>query len=372
MGDQTDCSMLSDGFRCGLISTTPDGIITSVNHTLAEWLRVDGVDLLGIHIFDLLKTGSRIAFETHILPLLRMQGYVEEISLDFRSSEGPWVPFIANISEHRSPEAEHIAIRFALFRFLDRRLYEEALLKARSAAESKARREKETAIFRDRFISVLGHDLRNPLTAIISGVNILKRSPVLVGRDRVILDGIGKSAWRAEALIQDVLDFARGSLGDGLKLNLREAADLDETLTQVIDEVRTINPDQLIVTDINIGYPILCDAARVSQVLANLLSNAVNYGDCARGIEVTAFTDETCLTLSVSNFGEPIPVRLQQNLFRPFHRGDVKGGKDGLGLGLFIASEIAKSHDGTLEVMSDKELTRFTMKIPSKGSAPAH
>ncbi|NNE57801.1 MAG: PAS domain-containing sensor histidine kinase [Hellea sp.] len=349
---------------CGFMSVCVDGKIVRINHTLTEWLGQSTGSLIGSTFHDLLSVGGRIAYETHIRPLLRMQGHADELSLDLLNSEGERVPFLANATERRGEDGQHISTRFALFKARDRRMYEKSLLAAREVAETESRRARETALLREQFIAVLGHDLRNPLTAIISGTNLIKRRVDLPEREASILDNISKSAWRAEHLIRDVLDFARGKLGEGLVLQRAKNAKLADGLTQVVDEVRTAHPEQEIVTNFTIEGPVNCDGDRIGQLLSNLLSNAVNHGDSARKIIVSANTTAEEFVLHVENFGDPIPEALQQNLFQPFFRGNASDQKKGLGLGLFIVSEIAKAHGGSIAVISDSRVTRFTLCMP--------
>ena len=335
-----------------------------VNHTITEWLGLTAKDLLYTPLHSALSSGGRIAYETHIKPLLRMQGFVDELSFDLLNQKEERIPFIANVSERRDSEGKHVSTRFALFRATDRRSYEKSLLAARQAAETEVQRERETALLREQFIAVLGHDLRNPLTAILSGINILKRSKTLSERETQIVDGMSKSAWRAEKLISDLLDFAQGRLGEGLVLQRSANTDLMSILTQIVDEARAMAPDRTIELDVSTERPVYCDGERIGQLLANLISNAITHGDPSRDVTVTAETRNKDFALIVENFGDPIPDAALENLFQPFFRGEVRDSRGGLGLGLFIVSEIAKAHGGTVDVISNKTSTQFRLIIP--------
>jgi len=349
---------------CGFLSVAPDGQIVRINHTLTDWLGERAVVIPGTRIHDVLSVGGKIAYETHIVPLLRMQGFVHEIALDLLDQDGKRIPFIANASERRSPEGEHLSTRFALFRATDRRAYEHALLQARTAAETAALREKETALLREQFIAVLGHDLRNPLAAIISGVRVLKRSASLDARGTMIIDEMERSTGRALALINDVLDFARGRLGDGLVASRAEQHALEPVLTQVIGEIRAIVPDRQIGVTMSIDHPVYCDAERIGQLLSNLLSNAVTHGDPQREVRVDAWTDGENFKLDVTNFGPAIPGAALEKLFQPFFRANVRESREGLGLGLFIVQEVAKAHSGLVTIKSDEAATVFSFIMP--------
>jgi sigma-B regulation protein RsbU (phosphoserine phosphatase) len=364
MSARADLFDLFDEAPCGFISVCPKGIIVRVNRTLAEWLGNAPEDLMNTPFRDLLSVGGRMAYETHIRPLLRMQGFVHEVSFDLLGPEDKRIPFIANASERRDADGEPLSTRFALFKSQDRRLYEKTLLEARKTAEAEVERERQTALLRDQFIAVLGHDLRNPLAAIVSGIRIMKRRATLTERDIMMLDEMTKSAWRAENLIKDVLDLARGTLGDGLVLQCEMTMDLPEVLGQVIEEIRLGAPERIIHPDLNLDRAVFCDSERVGQLLSNLLANAITHGDPAREINVSATLDDDMFTLSVENFGDPIPEHLRENLFQPFFRGEVRESRQGLGLGLFIVSEIGKAHGGQVAVDSTEQGTRFYLKMP--------
>ena len=117
-------------------------------------------------------------------------------------------------------------------------------------------------------------------------------------------------------------------------------------------------------TDFAIDRPVDCDPARIGQLAANLIMNAVTHGAPGMPIEVSASTDEEAFTFSVANGGIPIPPEARAQLFQPFFRGAIRRSQHGLGLGLFIVSEIAKAHGGTMDVASSEDETRFTFKMP--------
>jgi signal transduction histidine kinase len=222
--------------------------------------------------------------------------------------------------------------------------------------------ERETAELREQFIAVLGHDLRNPLTAIIGGAEIIGRTP-LNGASSRMIRLIQRSAARMASMIDDVLDFARGRLGSGLTVHLAREP-LEPVLRQVVDELRASFPARVIELEIAFDDPIVCDQTRIAQLLSNLLGNALNYGAAEKPIQVRARVDAGMFQLSVANAGEPIPPAALERLFQPFSRGAVRPSQQGLGLGLFIASEVARAHAGTLDVVSAADETRFTFRMP--------
>ncbi|MET0622253.1 MAG: GAF domain-containing sensor histidine kinase [Pyrinomonadaceae bacterium] len=234
-------------------------------------------------------------------------------------------------------------------------------------SESALLDERETAQLREQFIAVLGHDLRNPLNAVRGGSELLQLMP-LDEKAAPVVALIQRSAARMAGLIDNVLDFARGRLGGGLPMNRAADPGLATVLEQVIAEVRTAWPGRVVRSEIALARPVYCDAARVAQMFSNLLANALTHGDPAGPVSVGARSDEAGFELWVANGGAPIPPGTVERLFRPFYRASDRPGRQGLGLGLYISSEIARAHDGVLEVQSSDAETRFTFRMPDRAS----
>lgn len=231
------------------------------------------------------------------------------------------------------------------------------------ASEAALDRERETARQRDRFIAVLGHDLRNPLSAIGAGASALRSSPGNEGNG-AILDLIQRSVSRMGGLISDILDFARGELGDGLTVSPHFNDQLPVALDQVVTELQATAPARTIHRDFSIDAPIFCDSPRLAQMLSNLLANALTHGDRDSPIWVKAAILGNEFELSVSNLGKSIEPHIIQRLFEPFARGSAGTSTQGLGLGLYISAEIARAHGGTLDAVCDVGRTTFTFKMP--------
>ena len=226
--------------------------------------------------------------------------------------------------------------------------------------------ERKTAELREQFIAILGHDLRNPLSAVSNSAQLLQL--MSLEQDAQQLATIIKnSSYRMAGLIENTLDFARGRLGGGLTLNRKEDEPMEKILNQVIAELQAIHPDRIIETRFAFAGPVNSDGSRIAQLFSNLLGNAMSYGNRQMPVQVEAASDKAGFRLSVANAGNKIPATVLERIFHPFSRGEVKPGQQGLGLGLYIAAEIAKAHGGTLEGTSTTEETRFTLTIPSNG-----
>lgn len=227
-----------------------------------------------------------------------------------------------------------------------------------SASEAGLIDARELAELREQFVAVLGHDLRNPLASVAAGIQLLRKR-----QDPAVFAMMENSVERMSGLIDDVMDMARGRLGGGLLL-MRTPLQMAPLISQVVSELQSAFPERIIDVSFALPQPVAADRGRIAQLLSNLLGNALAYGDAGQPVRVRAEMDTTALTLSVANRGKPIPPHAMARLFQPFTRGSAEGHKPGLGLGLYIASEIARAHDGSIDVTSNPEETRFTFSMP--------
>lgn len=352
------------------VSLDEDGRITMANDTLAAWIGCTVPDLRGKRFRDLLTIGTMMHYETSYAPLLAMQGYFEEASLDLRTADGGKFAVFGTGQVVRDADGRFHSTRLALLRSTGRRLYERELLDARDRSETTERAtqailatEREASELREQFIAVLGHDLRNPLASISAGARLLQNDQPAERRTR-LFEAIQGSVVRMSGLIDNVLDFARGRLGAGIPVDLRPNVMLGPVLDQVVTEMRIGVPDRVIETAFDLPEPIKCDPSRIAQLVSNLLGNALTHGAKQEPVRIRADVDDEALTISVANGGAPIPELTLERLFQPFFRGEVRSSQQGLGLGLHIASEIAKAHAGTLGVTSVPAETRFTFRMP--------
>jgi len=216
---------------------------------------------------------------------------------------------------------------------------------------------------REQFIAVLGHDLRNPLASIDGGTRMLLKEPQ-TQTAQTILTLMRGSVLRMSRLIDNVMDFARGRLGGGIGLEIVSGKPLNSTLQQVVAEILSAHPDRSFETNIDVPADVRVDHGRIGQMLSNMLGNAVSHGAADEPVRISALVKERVLHISVANGGNPIPDAARALLFQPFSRGEAGTSQQGLGLGLYIASQIAEAHGGRLEVTSDDHETKFTFTMP--------
>ncbi|MGZ3376093.1 MAG: GAF domain-containing sensor histidine kinase [Phenylobacterium sp.] len=238
-------------------------------------------------------------------------------------------------------------------------------------AESQAQllSERHAAELREQIIAVLGHDLRNPLASIQAGGRLLGKT-ALDERGKSLVAAMQASVMRMAGLIDNVMDFARARLGGGFEIERRADANVREAILLAVDELRLANPDREIVADVVLDEPVACDSGRVAQLVSNLLANALRHGEEGGVVRVKGRVESGRFELSVINNGLPIPPERLAVLFQPFERAEHYHGQQGLGLGLYIASEIARAHGGALSVTSDPQETCFMFSMPL-ASGPA-
>jgi signal transduction histidine kinase len=228
-----------------------------------------------------------------------------------------------------------------------------ALLDERAASE-----------LREQFIAILGHDLRNPLQAAYASSDMLQRK--LTDPDLLVFAArIKTNVSRMSALIDDVLDFARGRLGGGIGVELTEVQNINTGLTTVVQELQDAQPECKIISSISVDRSVRCDLGRLQQVASNLLANALTHGLPHTPVKFTAYADDKDLILQVWNAGDPISPESITKIFEPFWRHSVSAGRNGLGLGLHICSQIVRAHEGQISVTSTAAHgTVFTARLP--------
>ncbi|MEO5766039.1 MAG: histidine kinase dimerization/phospho-acceptor domain-containing protein, partial [Casimicrobiaceae bacterium] len=238
-----DLEDLYENAPCGYLSLQPDGRIVKANATFSSWIGFSVDELLSRRLHDLLNVAGRIFYETHFAPLLRMQGFFNEVALDLTTRQGARLPTLVNAAERRDGNGNHLVTRLTVFNATDRRRYERELLEARGAAEAAKKEleelnralnaslldEQATAALREQFIAVLGHDLRTPLSAVAAGTALIAQMQPdeAIGRTAEMIQ---RSADRMAGLIENVLDFTRGRLGGGITLNRNAREPLEPVL----------------------------------------------------------------------------------------------------------------------------------------------
>jgi signal transduction histidine kinase len=242
---------------------------------------------------------------------------------------------------------------------------------ARADLEVERERLRQEVAFRERFMGILGHDLRNPLSAIINAATLLQETESVPASEAWVLQQITTSADRMARMISDLLDVTRARSGGRLPVR-PGSADLHAICLQVMEELRMVHQGRVIVLRARGETRGKWDADRIAQLVQNLVSNALDYSAAETSIRIAVHGGQARAVLRVHNRGPAIPPEQARSIFEPFQRGDGETRtSDGLGLGLFIAHQIATSHGGSLRVRSGPVLgTTFTATLPQSVPPP--
>ncbi len=234
----------------------------------------------------------------------------------------------------------------------------------RETEQNALRDERAAGELREQFIAILGHDLRNPLQAIVVTSELIAKKftdPGLVS----LAGRIKANSKRMSSLIDDVLDLARGRLGGGIGIRIEAVPDINAALRAVVKELQDGQPTRQIIANLDVTGSVSCDLRRVQQVASNLIGNALTHGAPDSLVKVTAVSTHNEFVIEVWNAGPPIPAESVGKIFEPFWRRSASGSREGLGLGLYICAQIVRAHRGSLAVTSTREAgTQFSVRLP--------
>jgi signal transduction histidine kinase len=295
------------------------------------------------------------AAERHALARVKMGLSSRQLISEFRALRAT----VIRLWQQGPVELSHASL-YDLTRF------NEAVDQALSEAAVKHATEVDRS--RELFLGILGHDLRNPLAAVSGFAELIIRnkSPQ---QNAVYAKHISTSATRMFHMITDLAELTRVRLGPGL-IVVRSPADLREICANVIREMQAVYPDRAFHLDCAEALPGAWDADRMSQVLSNLLGNAIQHGTSKSVITLSGKRDGDAVEIAVHNNGTPIPEDVIPRLFDCLFQGRVseRASDDqsaSLGLGLYIAREIIAAHAGTIDVTSSAAAgTIFTARLP--------
>jgi signal transduction histidine kinase len=239
---------------------------------------------------------------------------------------------------------------------------------ARAALERALFEQKKQEELREQLIGIVGHDLRTPLSSVVMGAGLMLKRGTLSETDARTTARIARSADRMAKIIAQLLDFTRARLGGGIRIEPRPM-DLAEVCNEVITEIETAHPDRSVRLRAEGDTRGTWDRDRLSQVVQNLLGNAIEHGAGGGPIEVEidGIAAES-VVLRVHNEGAPIAPALLPLIFDPFRRQNSPARRsEGLGLGLFICREMIRAHRGEIAVQSGEGTgTTFTVTVPRK------
>jgi signal transduction histidine kinase len=241
-----------------------------------------------------------------------------------------------------------------------------------AVAESLARYSSEINEARERFLAILGHDLRNPLGAIATSAKFLLETDASPDEQAELVRGIDKASHRMSVLVNDMLDLALNQLGEAVPIT-RTPSNLAAIISDVVAEVSAFYPRARIESHSSGDLTGDWDAARLAQAFTNLLGNAVQHGDSAQPIRIDLRSESNAVVVAIHNAGQAIPPGKRDRIFDRMSPDTIQD-SDGshLGLGLFIVDKIVDAHGGTIEMHSDSTSgTTFTVRLPKTSASQA-
>jgi PAS domain S-box-containing protein len=353
---------LLDTAPCGFVSVTDDGTMLEVNSTLAAMLGYKRVELEGWHLQKILAPGGRIFYQTHVFPLLKMHGMVEEIYLPLRTRDGADVPMLMNGARRERQEG---AVSDCVFvRMLQRHEFEDQLVQSRRLAE-------EANAAKAKFLSMMSHDLRAPLTAISGYASFVASGgcgPV-TGDQRDAMDqiiGAGRDLLR---MINDILSFAQ--LESGHVAVRPEVVPVNEAVTRAEMLVRLRAEEGKLTLhrqDCDSEMAVRADPDRLQQILLNLLTNALKFTPPGGRVAVACERMGERVRIRVRDTGIGIPPEDLERIFEAFVQLEPQpdpATQRGVGLGLAISRELARAMSGELTAESRPgEGSVFVLDLP--------
>lgn len=348
-----------DKAPCGYLITDPNGVLLGINDTLLDWLGYEQDDLFGqSSIQDLLNRGGGIYFDTHLAPLLGIQGEVREINLTFVRRDGSRLPVLISATHHVARDGQTRFNSIVVTNFTDRKKYEKELLEARKRAESSDHA-------KTSFLSTISHEVLTPLNAIIGTADLLGVTELDSNQKR-LQSILVESSNHLLSLFKNILVVAKSGLGE-LKVSHQPFA-TRRLLDSIVDSFRYGGQDDhttyTVEVDDRIPPGLVGDPTLFNQVLTNLIGNAAKF---ARGGKVCIKLDWLEKTseghrvrFSIADNGIGIQPEHLEKLFQPFSQATqhIHQQYGGSGLGLSICQRILDYFDSAVQVES----------TPGKGS----
>jgi PAS domain S-box-containing protein len=344
-----------------------EGRYVYLNRATAEVVRAisgkTGKDLIGLNILRDLDLGDEIHRYLRGLHARVLRGETVTEEFEFR------LPAMAG----KAWREHHVAPLFDEEGRIEAVAIASRDIQARKTAEAEAKRAQadlaQAVTFREQVMAMLSHDLRNPLSSVLSLAEQLKRKEV-PERVREGLEHIEHAAERMNEMIGTILDATQLRARGGPQLH-RSPVALDTITRGVIEELRAVHPGRDIELATSADVSGWWDSGRIAQVVSNLIGNAIKHGAGGSAVRVRLARYESEVVLDVNNRGPTIPSEHIEHLFDPFWQppGDGRTRRGGLGLGLFIVREIVRAHGGAVGVRSTDGSTTFTVRLPAGSGA---
>jgi PAS domain S-box-containing protein len=339
---------------CGLLLTSPDGTIRRANATFCSWVGFAADELVDIRrVQDMLTIGGRVFHQTHLAPLMQMQGSVSEVKLDIVHRDGRSIPVLANVIRRRHGEQlyDEVAIMVAT----DRQKYERELLLARRSAESANERLAQDDRRKDEFLATLAHELRGPLAPMSNVLGVLRHKDIADPQIRWSREVLERQLAQITRLVEDLLEVARITEGK-LRLQLAPVM-LSEAMERAVEAAMPLIRSAQQELTLSLGPEPLwlnADVARLTQAILNLLVNASKFTPAGGSIHVSARRDGGMASCAIRDSGIGIDEQHLATVFEMFAQAEpaLERTTGGLGIGLALVRGLVELHGGTVTAFS--------------------
>ncbi|MFZ6876318.1 ATP-binding protein [Undibacterium sp. Di27W] len=371
---------LFESAPCGLVLCHINGTILRANATFCRCLGYTQAELTGgKRVQDLLTIGGRLFYQTHCNPLLTIQGSVAEVQMEMVSLKGERVPVLVNIIRRQEGMTQYD--EYAVMAMHDRRSYERELLRERKNAEQslEALRDAEGQLRianeqlsqaherKDEFLATLAHELRNPLAPMRNVLEVVRLRPET---DCIwAFNMLERQTKQLTHLVDDLMDVSRINQG---RLQLRLAhCDLIAITRAAVDDIRPLASAANHTLEVDLPAPPLminADETRLTQIVVNLLTNAIKYTPEGGRITLSIQHDDDMVRIAIRDNGIGIPVEALQSVFDMFSQlaPALERSQGGLGIGLALVHGLVELHSGRISAHSDGPGcgSTFTVTLP--------
>jgi len=359
---------------CGYLACHPDGTITQINQTLLRWTNYRKEEVIGKKKIDALTNkGTNLYFQMFVYPLLKMQGYVNELSVSIVSSDNSITNCLLNASAIKNEDGSIAQIHAILFAISDRKKYEAEILKAKTTAESIVEHKEQILQAQRRIMSILGHDTRAPLFSINRIIKFAKDGTISPEEIYPYFELMANQLDATLILIDNLLNWANAHL------TTKKDKEAPFTLQSVTNDVlellkgNAVSKNLYLKSCIQEGTTLSTNRSMISFIIRNLVNNAIKYTS-EGGVMVSSTVSGGMLNITVSDTG----VGMQPERLKKFVKGELSSepgtdNESGSGMGLMLINEFLLQLKGNLQAESTPgNGTSVTVSVPySDASQPA-
>lgn len=360
-------NQLLDNAPCGYLQIDGGGAILNMNKSLRMWLGFETDEALDIHeLGDLFSMGGKIYCQTHLLPLLQMQGEISEINLTMERKNSTTFPTLINAKKDDTQLDETPTFSVFVVNITQRKMYENELLKARKKADDAVQRLKQANSDLEHFAYTASHDLQSPLRTISGMIHLLEKKKIIEpGTEGEALFSLIKSnSNQLRLMVRDLLEYSK--VDDNLPEH--SPISIKEVCQQAINMLQVDIENNQAVFEISEMPVVSGSKSQLVRLFQNLFENSIKYrSERAPVIAVTSEKTEDYYQILVKDNGLGFDMKSATEIFSFMKRLHTANNIPGTGIGLSACKRIIANHDGTIS--AESELGKgsvFKLQFPIK------